>query len=108
MAGSGPTVDAALFEEEDFEDTDGLPEGIESWGRLFSLGKGLKGIGELHLYTQGGVSKSIWRLHIIQTWLKMSTLLVDLMRVIIVSKGWAGGITPSSEPSVICTSEFTR
>lgn len=45
MAGSGPTVDVSLIDEE-YEDTDGLAEAMDAWGRLFSLGKGLKGIGK--------------------------------------------------------------
>ena len=47
MAGSGPTLDIGMLDE-DIEDVDGVDdEGHEAWGRLFPLGKGLKGLGTI-------------------------------------------------------------
>ena len=44
MAGSGPTLDVCMLEYEE-DDIDGESQSVQSWGRLFPLGKGLKGIG---------------------------------------------------------------
>ncbi len=47
MAGSGPTLDVGMLDE-DFEDVDGGDDdGVEAWGRLFPLGNSLKGLGTL-------------------------------------------------------------
>ena len=44
MAGDcGPTLDVGDYVDDD--EIDGEMESLESWGRLFPLGKGLTGIG---------------------------------------------------------------
>ena len=47
MASSGPTLDVGMVDEDE-EEIDGELDVPEAWGRLYPLGKGLKGVGKYY------------------------------------------------------------